>query len=93
MCARRLGGALNGDIFRANVEQTLAPTLSPGDIVVMDNLPCYKVAGIQEAIESREARLLYLPPYGPDLLPSNRPSPNSVMPVVRRPATRVVIFQ
>jgi hypothetical protein len=38
-------------------------------IVVMDNLPCHKVAGIQEAIESRQARLLYLPPYSPDLNP------------------------
>ena len=64
-----LDGAMNGDIFRAYVEQILAPTLGPGDIVVMDNLPCHKVAGIQEAIESRQARLLYLPPYSPDLNP------------------------
>jgi|SRR3954451_5555091 hypothetical protein len=47
--------------------QILAPTLGPGDIVVMDNLPCHKVAGVQEAIESRGAQLLYLPPYSPDL--------------------------
>jgi transposase len=64
-----LDGALNGDIFRAYVEQSLAPTLSPGDIVVMDNLACHKVAGIQQAIESRDARLIYLPPYSPDLNP------------------------
>jgi transposase len=64
-----LDGAVNGDIFRAYVEQILVPTLEPGDIVVMDNLPCHKVAGIQEAIESRQARLLYLPPYSPDLNP------------------------
>jgi transposase len=64
-----LDGAVNGDIFRAYVEQILAPTLGPGDIVVMDNLPCHKVAGIQEAIESRQARLLYLPSYSPDLNP------------------------
>ena len=50
------------------VEQILVPTLGPGDIVVMDNLPCHKVAGIQEAIESRQARLLDLPPYSPDLI-------------------------
>ena len=49
--------------------QILAPTLGPGDIVVMDNLPCHKVAGVQEAIESRGAQLLYLPPYSPDLNP------------------------
>ncbi len=64
-----LDGAMNGDILRAYVEPILIPTLSPGDIVVMDNLPCHKVAGIQEAINSREAQLLYLPPYSPDLNP------------------------
>jgi transposase len=64
-----LDGALNGDIFRGYIEQVLAPTLSPGDIVVMDNLPCHKVAGIREAIENRQAQLLYLPPYSPDLNP------------------------
>jgi transposase len=64
-----LDGAVTGDIFRAYVEQILAPTLSPGDIVVMDNLPCHKVAGVQEAIGSRGAQLLYLPPYSPDLNP------------------------
>ena len=62
-----LDGALNGDIFRGYIEQILA--LSPGDIVVMDNLPCHKVAGIREAIENRQAQLLYLPPYSPDLNP------------------------
>ena len=56
-----LDGALNGDIFRGYIEQILA--LSPGDIVVMDNLPCHKVAGFREAIENRQAQLLYLPPY------------------------------
>ena len=64
-----LDGALTGDIFRAYVGQILAPTLNPGDIVVMDNLPCHKVADVQEAIESRGAQLLYLPPYSPDLNP------------------------
>jgi len=64
-----LEGAMNGAIFQAYVQQILVPTLDPGDIVVMDNLSCHKVAGIQEAIESRQARLLYLPPYSPDLNP------------------------
>jgi len=64
-----LDGAVNGDIFQAYVEQILVPTLSPGDIVAMDNLPCHKVAGIQEAIEGCEVRLLYLPPSSPDLTP------------------------
>lgn len=60
---------MNGVIFRAYVEQCLAPTLSPGDIVIMDNLSSHKVAGIREAIERTGATLLYLPPYSPDLNP------------------------
>jgi transposase len=51
------------------VEEVLAPTLSPGDTVIIDNLPSHKVAGIREAIEARGARLIYLPPYSPDLNP------------------------
>ena len=64
-----LDGAMNGDAFRAYTEQILAPTLAPGDIVIMDNLGSHKVAGVREAIEARGARLLYLPPYSPDLNP------------------------
>ena len=62
-------GAINGDIFRAWVEQHLAPTLAPGDIVVMDNLSSHKVAGIRKAIQAAGAELRYLPPYSPDLNP------------------------
>ena len=61
--------AMNGTIFRIYVEKVLAPTLAPGDIVVMDNLSSHKVAGVREAIEACGARLLYLPPYSPDLNP------------------------
>lgn len=64
-----LDGAINGAAFRAYVEQFLAPTLGPGDLVVMDNLSSHKVAGIRDAIEARGANLLYLPPYSPDLNP------------------------
>jgi transposase len=64
-----LDGAMNGDAFRAYVEQILAPTLAPGDIVVMDNLGSHKVSGVRQAIEARGASLLYLPPYSPDLNP------------------------
>jgi transposase len=62
-------GAINGDIFRGWVEQHLAPTLSPGDIVVMDNLSSHKVVGIRKAIQAVGAELRYLPPYSPDLNP------------------------
>jgi transposase len=64
-----IDGAINGETFRAWVEQFLAPTLKPGDIVVMDNLASHKVTGVREAIEVAGASLLYLPPYSPDLNP------------------------
>ena len=62
-------GAINGARFLAYVEQALAPTLRPGDIVVMDNLGAHKVKGVRQAIEAAGAELLYLPPYSPDLNP------------------------
>lgn len=64
-----IDGPMNGELFRAYVEQFLAPTLAPGDIVVMDNLPAHKVRGVAEAIAARGAELRYLPPYSPDLNP------------------------
>lgn len=64
-----LDGAMNGPSFLAWVEQELAPTLSPGDIVVMDNLPAHKPAAVRAAIERCGAELRYLPPYSPDLNP------------------------
>lgn len=64
-----LDGLMHGDAFRAYVEQFLVPELSPGDIVVMHNLPAHKVFGIRQAIEAAGARLLYLPPYSPDFNP------------------------
>ena len=64
-----LDGPMNGAAFRAYIEQVLAPTLQPGDIVVMDNLAAHKHAAIREAIEAVGAELRYLPPYSPDLNP------------------------
>ena len=64
-----LDGAMNGEVFRAYVEQMLAPSLEPGDVVVLDNLPAHKVAGVAEAIRAAGASLLYLPAYSPDLNP------------------------
>lgn len=62
-------GSINGEIFKAWVEQHLAPELSPGDLVVMDNLSSHKVAGVVQAIEAVDAQVHYLPPYSPDLNP------------------------
>ena len=64
-----LDGPINGTSFRAYVEQFLAPSLRPGDTVVIDNLGSHKVKGVREAIEAVGARLLFLPPYSPDLNP------------------------
>jgi transposase len=64
-----LEGPMNGPAFLAYVERVLAPTLEPGDIVVMDNLPAHKPAGVRRAIAQAGAALLYLPPYSPDLNP------------------------
>jgi transposase len=62
-------GAMNGTAFRAYVEQVLVPTLSAGDIVIMDNLPAHKAAGVREAINRAGALLMFLPPYSPDFNP------------------------
>ena len=62
-------GPINGESFRAYVEQVLIPTLRPGDIVVMDNLGSHKSGAIRAAIRAVGARLCYLPPYSPDLNP------------------------
>ncbi|HEU4956355.1 MAG TPA: IS630 family transposase [Sphingomicrobium sp.] len=64
-----IDGPMNGNTFLAYVEQILAPSLKPGDIVVLDNLSAHKVAGVREAVEAAGARLLYLPPYSPDFNP------------------------
>src|SRR5690606_33511944 len=64
-----LDGPMTGETFRAYVEQFLAPSLSSGDVVVMDNLAAHKVAGVREAILAAGAAVLYLPPYSPDLNP------------------------
>lgn len=64
-----LDGAMHGAAFLAYVEQVLVPTLKPGDIVVMDNLPAHKPVAIREAIEEAGASLRFLPPYSPDFNP------------------------
>jgi transposase len=61
--------AIDGELFLAYVQQQLAPSLSPGDIVIADNLSSHKVAGVREAIEARNALLWFLPSYSPDLNP------------------------
>jgi transposase len=72
-----LDGAMNGNAFLAHVAQVLVPTLEPGDIVALDNLPAHKPVAIREAIEAAGATMLFLPPldhvrdklYSPDFNP------------------------
>ena len=64
-----LDGAINGEWFLAYVERVLVPELRRGDVVVMDNLGSHTAAGVRRAVEGAGCRLLYLPPYSPDLNP------------------------
>ena len=64
-----LDGAMHGTAFLAYLEQVLAPTLSPGDIVIMDNVPAHKPLAVRHAIEATGADLHFLPPYSPDFNP------------------------
>ena len=84
-----LDGAMNGDAFRAYVEQVLVPELAKGDIVIMDNLPAHKVSGVRTAIEEAGARLIYLPPYSPDFNPIEMAF-SKLKAVLRKAAARTI---
>jgi len=62
-------GPINGQAFLAYVEQVLVPTLSPGDVVVMDNLGSHRGKAVRSAIRQAGGKLLFLPKYSPDLNP------------------------
>jgi transposase len=64
-----LDGPMTGDWFEAYAEQVLAPTLSPGDVVILDNLAAHKNLAARRAIQDAGATLLFLPPYSPDFNP------------------------
>ncbi len=64
-----IDGAMDGDTFLAYVRQVLVPTLSPGDIVIMDNLSAHKGVAVRATIEAAGAELRFLPPYSPDFNP------------------------
>ena len=64
-----IDGPINGESFRAYVEQILIPTLKPGDIVIIDNLGSHKGKSVRRAIRAAGAKLFFLPPYSPDLNP------------------------
>lgn len=64
-----IDGPINGELFRVYVEEVLAPTLKPGDVVVLDNLGSHKGKAARAAVRARGAHLIFLPPYSPDLNP------------------------
>ena len=64
-----LDGPVNGEWFTAYVREVLAPTLEPGDIVVMDNLDSHKGKAVRQALRAAGVKLCFLPPYSPDLNP------------------------
>jgi len=84
-----LEGAIDGPMFLAYVKQYLIPILRRGNIVVIDNLPAHKVAGVKEAIEAAGAKLLYLPSYSPDLNPIE-PAFSKFKALLRKAAERTI---
>ena len=84
-----LDGPMDGPAFLTWIEQMLAPTLAPGDIVVMDNLPAHKPDAVRAAIEATGATLRYLPPYSPDLNPIEMPY-SKFKALLRKVAARTV---
>jgi transposase len=84
-----IDGAMNGATFLAYIEQGLAPTLQPDDVVIMDNATIHKVAGIAEAIEAVGAKLLYLPQYSPDFNPIEQ-ALSKLKALLRKAAERTV---
>jgi transposase len=84
-----LDGPMDGDAFLAYVRQVLVPELKSGDIVIMDNLPAHKVTGVRATIESAGARLVYLPPYSPDLNPIEKAF-SKLKAILRKAAARTL---
>lgn len=85
-----LDGAMNGLAFRAYVEQVLLPTLEIGEVVIMDNLPAHKTAGVRDAIERAGARRMFLPPYSPDFNPIENAFSKLINAILRARAKRTV---
>jgi transposase len=67
-----VNGATDGAVFLTFVREVLAPTLAPGDVVIWDNLGAHRSVSVRAAVEARGARLVFLPPYSPDLNPRER---------------------
>ena len=64
-----IDSAADGDAFEVFARDVLAPTLLPGDAVILDNLSAHKRPQVARIVEARGARIMFLPPYSPDLNP------------------------
>ena len=84
-----IDGAMDGEMFTLYAERFLAPTLSEGDIVILDNLPAHKVAAARTAIEAAGATLVFLPPYSPDYNPIEQAFAK-IKAILRKAAARTV---
>ncbi|SES19276.1 IS630 family transposase, partial [Sphingobium sp. YR768] len=84
-----LDGPMTGECFAAYAQQVLAPTLHPGDIVILDNLPAHKAVAAREAIEAVGARMLFLPPYSPDFNPIENAF-SKLKAILRKAAARTI---
>lgn len=82
-----LRGSMNGEAFAGYIEQFVAPALRPGQVLLMDNLSVHKSVAVREAIEARGAKLVFLPPYSPDLSPIER-AWSKIKTLVRKAAAR-----
>ncbi len=82
-----LDGAMDGEMFEAYIKTLLVPCLTPGDIVILDNLPAHKVAGARQAIEAVDAMLVFLPPYSPDFNPIEK-AINQIKSFLKKTAAR-----
>ena len=87
--AMTIDAATDSDVFVAFIVQVLIPTLRPGQVVVMDNLAAHKVAAVRQFIEAAQCRVIYLPPYSPDLSPIE-PMWSKVKQLLRGVAARTV---
>jgi transposase len=87
--AMTIDAATDRDVFVAFIEQVLIPTLRAGQVVVMDNLAAHKVASIRQLLEAAGCRVIYLPPYSPDLSPIE-PMWSKVKQLLRSMAARTV---
>ena len=69
LAAASIDAATDSEVFTSFIADVLVPALRPGMVIVMDNLPAHKIAAIGRVIEQARCRLVYLPPYSPDLSP------------------------